>query len=521
MAEFKQNTKLMVKNSAFMYVQMGVKMLIGLYTVRVFLHALGAEDYGIYNVVAGFVTMFSFVSNTLVSAAQRYFAYCIGRGEKELLNRYFNAAILSFLILSAALFLIIEGIGYWFVNYKMVVPDNRLEAANWVLQFAILSFIVRILVVPFRSMIVANEKLIIYASISVFDALMILGIAFLIQVVPTDKLKTYSVCMFGVALISSLLFAGLCKWNYREDTKLKIRWEPALMKEFLGYSGWFMFGTLSTVVRTQGINMILNLFFGPLVNAARAIASQILHAINQFTTSFFNAVRPQIIKLAAVENKKGMLNLVYNSSVLGFLLLSIITVPLLVEMPFILSIWLGKVPEHTIMFSRLIVMTAMIDMLGLPLTTAVCAETNIRNFQVITGTILILNLPISYYVFKAYPIPELAFCVSIVLSTITQIVRMIFMKRRFGMPIVQYIKEVLVRITIVLALALAATYGLSKLNIFNGPLDHGLTIFGSVVLVVLLSFLLGIKKELRSKILLKAQAVVNKKRKKLVKATNS
>ena len=514
MATFKQNSKLMAKNSAFMYIQMGVKMLIGLYTVRVFLHALGAEDYGIYNVVGGFVGMFSFLSNTLVSAAQRFFAYSIGRDEREKLNGYFNAALISFFIIAVVIFAVLEGIGYWFVNYKMVVPENRLEAANWVLHFAILAFVVRFIVVPYRSMIVAHEKLIIYACISVLDALLILGIAFLIQTINADKLKAYAVCMFGVSLISSLLFAGLSIHNYREATKIRIRWNGSMTKELLTYSGWFMFGTLSTVVRFQGVTMILNIFFGPLVNAARAIAGQILHAINQFTTSFYNAVRPQIIKLDAAKNFKGMLNLVYGSSVISFLLLSLITVPLLIETPYILHLWLGKVPEHTITFSRLIVITAMIDSLGLPLTTAYCAEKNIRNYQVITGTILILNLPVSYFLFKAYHIPELAYCASIVLSSVAQFVRVVFMNRRFGMPYMEYAKEVLFRIGITVILAFALSYGIAKLPIGHGLGHHLITFFASIAIVFVLSFYLGLKKSMREKIVAKVRSVVKRKMKK-------
>ncbi len=514
MAEFKQNTKLMAKNSAFMYIQMGIKMLIGLYTVRVFLHALGVEDYGIYNVVAGFVSMFSFVSNTLVSTSQRFFAYSIGRQEDKMVNRYFNATLLCFIILSLVLFVIIEGIGYWFVNYKMVIPDNRLEAANWVLQFAIISFLVRILVVPFRGLIVAHEKLIIYALISVFDAFLILGIAFFIQWVPGDKLKVYSLCTFSVALISSILFVVLCRTNFREDSKLRIRWEKELIVELLSYSGWSLFGTMATVVRTQGINMILNVFFGPVVNAARAIAAQILHAINQFVTSFYNAVRPQITKLNATENVKGMLSLVYNSSVISFFLLSLVVVPLLVEMPFVLSFWLGDYPQYTVIFSRLIVITAVIDVLGQSVGAAIYADGDIRNYQVITGLILILNLPVSYLLFRIYTNPSLAFYVSIIMSSIAQFVRIVFMKQRFGMSIWDYFKKVILPISVVFGLSILVSYGLRRMHIGSGIWPHVVTIVGSVIATALLSFFVGIRKEQRHAIMAGVKGMLNKRGKK-------
>lgn len=500
MAEFKQNTRLMAKNSAFMYIQMGVKMLIGLYTVRVILHALGTEDYGIYNVVGGFVTMFSFITSTLVSASQRFFAYSIGRGEKELLNRYFNASLLTFLILGLVLFLLIEGIGYWFVNYKMVVPANRLNAANWVFQFAVFAFIVRIMSVPFRSMVVSHEKMIIFAIISVLDSLLILGIAFLLQSVSADKLKVYAVCMFGVAVFSTLLYIILCEKSFREDSRIRIKWEGSLMKEMIAYCGWYMFGTMALMVRSQGINMILNLFFGPVVNAARGIAYQINNAINQFVNSFYNAVRPQITKLTAVNEKEKMLSLVYSSSVISFLLMCLITVPLLVEMPFVLSHWLKEVPEYTVIFSRLVVITAMIDTLGHPLATAVNATGNIRNFQVVTGILLILNLPISYFLLKFWTYPYVAFYVSIVLSIVVQLVRFFFMKRMFGMSIVEYIREVMIKVLVVVLISFLTGYIL-RMYMGDSTWAHLTVILLSAGMVMALSWCYGIKKSQRAYIL--------------------
>ena len=479
---------------------MGVKMLIGLYTVRVILHALGTEDYGIYNVVGGFVSMFSFITSTLVSASQRFFAYSIGRGEKELLNRYFNASLLSFLILSLVLFLLIEGIGYWFVNYKMVVPSNRLEAANWVFQFAVFAFIVRIMSVPFRAMVVSHEKMIIFALISVLDSLLILGIAFLLQSISLDKLKVYAVCMFGVAVFSTLLYIVLCEKSFREDSRIRIKWEGSLMKEMLSYCGWYMFGTMALMLRSQGINMILNIFFGPVVNAARGIAYQINNALNQFVNSFYNAVRPQITKLTAADEREKMLSLVYNSSVISFLLKCLITIPLLLEMPYVLSLWLGEVPEYTVIFSRLVVITAMIDALGHPLATAVNATGNIREFKVVTGLLLILNLPVSYFLLKIWPYPYVAFYVSIVLSLIVQLVRIVFMKKMFGMPVNEYFRNVVVKVLVVAFLSFLIGF-LLRMYLGDSTWAHLIVILLSVGMVLMLSWSYGIKKSQREFIL--------------------
>ena len=229
MAGYKQNTKLMAKNSAFMYIKMAVKMLISLYTIRVVLHSLGAEDYGIYNVVGGFVTMFTFITNTMVSSSMRYFAFAMGKGDYGLLNRYFNSSILCFILLCIVLFVIIEPLGYWFVNFKMVIPSERLDAANWVLQFAIVSFIVRMMAVPFKSMLVAYEKMIVFAFISIFDSFLLLGIAFLIQSVSFDRLKFYSFCIFCVAFISTTLYSVWCRCSFKETTKIRLRLDGTIL----------------------------------------------------------------------------------------------------------------------------------------------------------------------------------------------------------------------------------------------------------------------------------------------------
>ena len=496
MAGYQQNTKLMAKNSAFLYIQMAVRMVIGLYTVRVILHALGAEDYGIYNVVGGFVTMFTFVTSTLVSASQRFFAYAIGRGEYQLLNRYFNTSLLCYIILSAILFVVIEAIGWWFVNYKMVVPPERLESANWVLQISIIAFIIRILAVPSSAMLVAYEKMIVYAFVHVLDAFLLLGVAFLLEWVTSDRLIVYAWCMFGISLISSIIFIWMCRSSYPSASRIRLQWDGHLLRELLSYCGWYMFGTMATVVRSQGLNMLLNVFFNPVVNAARAIAYQINNAINQFVSSFYQAVRPQITKLTAAEENEKMLSLVCSSSVISFLLMCLIAVPMLVEIPFVLSVWLREIPEYTIIFSRLVIVTAMIDTLGLPLTTAVCASGRIRNYQVITGCILIMNLPISYIMLRINPTPYIVFYVSIALSCVTQVIRVIFMERMFGMSIIRYTYTVILRSLAIAAISLAVTYGLSQV-MTDGFWSHLAVIVLSVSFIALLSYYVGLRKTQR------------------------
>lgn len=508
MGEYRQNTKLMAKNSAFLYLQMAVKMLIGLYTVRVILHALGAEDYGIYNVVGGFVTMFTFITSTLVSASQRFFAYALGRGEHELLNRYFNATVLCFIILAILLFVSIEIIGWWFINYKMVVPPERLTSANWVLHLSIIAFLFRISAVPSSAMLVAQEKMILYAFVHVLDSFLILGVAFFLQMVNNDRLKVYAVCMMVVSLLSSCAFIWLCHRSFPSATKLRLRWERDMLHELLGYSGWYMFGMMATVVRSQGINMLLNVFFNPIVNAARAIAYQINNAINQFVNSFYQAVRPQITKLTAAEENERMLSLVFSSSIISFLLMCMVAIPLLVELPFIFSVWLGEVPEYTVIFSRLVIITAMIDTLGIPPTTAVCSMGDIKMFQIVTGTIMLLNLPISYVLLKAYPTPYLVFYVSIALSVVAQLARIVFMNRIFRMSVTRYCSEVLLHTLPIAVLSFLLTYFISGM-VGSQFWSHFCVIIVSVASVSILSYFIGMKKEQRETVVSLIRKKVN------------
>jgi O-antigen/teichoic acid export membrane protein len=496
MATYQQNTRLMAKNSAFLYIQMAIKMVIGLYTVRIILHALGAEDYGIYNVVGGFVTMFAFITGSLESASLRFFACAMGIGEYKLLNRYYNVILLIFIILAIILFLVIEFAGLWFVNYKMVVSQERLVATNWVLQFSIFAFIARILSVPASALLVAHEKMIVYASVHILDTFLILGIAFLLQIVSVDKLIIYAICMLGVSLLTSMIFIYMSHRSYQDETKLKLHWDCELSKELLSYCGWYMFGTMASVCRSQGINMLLNVFFNPVVNAARAIAYQIISAINQFINSFYQAVRPQITKLTAAEENQKMLSLVFSSSVISFLLMCLIAIPMLIEMPFILSIWLGDFPEYTVIFSRLVIITALIDTLGIPPTTSICANGDIKWFQITTGLIVLMNLPVSYFALCKFQHPYIVFYISIVLAVITQIVRLVYMRRMFGMSFISYNKLVLLRISVISGLSVLFTYILSRIMV-TSIIGHIITILISVLFIALISFYYGINVQQR------------------------
>ncbi len=474
-----QDNKRIAKNSLFLYIQMAIRMLVGLYTTRVVLHALGVVDFGINNVVGGFVSMFTFISDTMVSASQRFFAYEIGRGDKKKLNDYFNTTVLCYVLIALSMFILVEAVGIWFLNNKMVIPAERLDAANWVFQFAVLSLIFHMIAVPFSSMVVAQEKMVVFAIVGLLDAFLKLGIVYVLLNVEGDKLKWYAVMLFVIAALNYVFYHLYCHFNFKEAVRIRLFWNKPMFIELISYSGWSLFWTLANVVRSQGINILLNMFFNPVVNAARGVAYQVNSAINQFVNSFYQAVRPQITKLTARKEYDEMLRMVFSSSKISFLLMALIAIPIIVETPYILQVWLKDVPEYTVVFTRLVVITAMIDTLGLSLTTAVCSTGRIKWFHIVCGGILILNLPVSYVFLKLGFSPYAVLYVSIVMSLLAQVARVFFVHRMFGMSITKYGVDVILRITCVTLLSFAGTWAVSNV------LGEG---FGTLCVVLAISF---------------------------------
>jgi O-antigen/teichoic acid export membrane protein len=452
-----ENNKRIAKNTLFLYTRNILIMAVSLFTVRIVLKALGAEDYGIQNVVGGIVAMLSFFSSTMVSASMRFFAFEIGRKDYKRLNQFFKLSVFTYLGLGLIVLLLAETVGLWFIKTHLTIPANRMEAAMWVYQFSIVSFILHMFVVPFNSMIIAHEKMNIYAYVSIVEAILKLVIVYLLLIINADKLKVYSVLHFIVTLIISLIYITYSTRKYKE-CKLSFFWDNEMFKELIGFSGWSLFGALSGMIRNQGINILLNIFFNPVVNAARAIAFQINSAINLFVTNFYQAVRPQITKQYAAGENQEMMKLVFRSSKFCYYLILLFAVPILIETPYILNLWLGDVPEYTILFTRLIIITTMIESISYPLMTAVSATGKIKWFQIFVGGLLILNLPISYVFLKlGYP-PQITMYIAMSIAVVAQIGRIMFMIKMHNMLIVDYLKEIILIILLVTILSFVIPY---------------------------------------------------------------
>lgn len=433
------NHKRIAKNTVFLYIRMIVVMGIGLYTVRAILDLLGVVDYGIYNVVGGVVAMFSFVNGTLATSSQRYFSIELAKGDLNRLNKWFCLNITAFSVFILIFVVIAETIGLWFVNTQMTIPPERMSAANWVYQFSILSFCISFISIPYNALIIAHERMSAFAYISIIEALMKLGIVFILMYISWDKLITYSILMLITSLSITLSYVVYCHRKFVES-KFALYWNKSEIKELLSFSGWHLFGTLSVVVRSQGINILLNMFFNPAVNAARAIAFQVYNAVSQLSTNFFTAVKPQIYKTYASGGYDILNKLICRSIIMCAFLISILVFPILANTSYILGLWLKEVPEYAVVFTQLVLINGLIDSTNEPLTASVLATGKIKKYEIVVGSLFMLNLPISYIALKLWCNPVITMFVSIALSIVVTLARSYILCRKIGFKFRHYIQ---------------------------------------------------------------------------------
>ena len=424
-------------------------MVVSLYATRVVLQALGEQDYGIYNVVGGIVVMFSFLSRVLASASQRYFAFELGRDNKERLKQVFSITLILYALVIVIIILATELFGMWFLYNKATIPPERMVAATWILQFSIISFSITLLTTPYQADIIAHEKMDVYAYIGFLEAGLQLALALILKYVyfTSDILIIYGL----LVLIASIITHGsyiVYAYKKYDESHFQRFWDSKLAKELLSYSGWNIFGALAGVARSQGINMLINAFFNPVINAARGVAYQINNAINQFASNFYTAVRPQVTKNYAKGDLSATMSLVFSSSKLTYYLLLFIAVPIMVFAAPILDIWLDIVPEHTLLFTELVIIVALIDSLSNPLMTLAQATGKVKLYQVVVGSLLLLNLPVSYvFLLLGYP-AEVTMVVAIVISAISLMARLFILRRITTFSIKQYFSQVLLAILI-------------------------------------------------------------------------
>lgn len=469
-----------------------VTISVALYTSRIVLNTLGIENYGIYNVVGGFVSMFGFLSASMATATQRFLNFEIGKKDFPQLAKVFSMSINIHFIIALIIFILAETVGLWFVNNQLTIPSERMSAANWVFQFSILSSLVQVVSVPYNAIIIAYERMNVYAWVSIIDVVLKLIIVFMLQWFGFDKLKLYAILMFGVSLIIRFVYGFYCNRNFKES-KYKYSWNLKLFKTLLNFAGWNLWGNAAAVMFGQGVNILLNIFFGPAINAARGIAYQVRGAINHFVTNFQMAMRPQIIQSFATDDLKYMHQLVFQGAKYSFFLLFALSLPIFLETELILRLWLKIVPEYTVIFTQLVIINVLIDTISGPLMTAAQASGKIKLYQGVVGGLLLLILPISYLFLKmGYP-PQITLYVNIVVSIIALFARLKIISPLVNLSIKEYLKNVVLRIIPVVLIAIIFPF-IIQYFFHAGLIRLVLVVLSSIISVLVSIFLVGMNK---------------------------
>lgn len=469
MPDLSPNNKRIAKNTLLLYFRMLIQMVVSLYTSRVVLSTLGVENFGIYNVVGGVVTIFAFLNNSMSLSVQRYLSFDMGSKGEGRLKKIFNIALYTHLIIAFMVLILGETVGLWFVDNYLNLPAERMGAVFWVYQFSVFTCLISIIQVPYNAVIISNERMEIYAYVSIAEVILRLVIVYLLYIGNYDKLILYAILTFAVSVFVVSFYVFYCRKKFSEASVTRV-WDSVLFKELLSFAGWSSLGEIAWTCVQQGVNIVLNIFFGPIVNTARAIALQVNTAITRFVSNFQVAVNPQIIKKYAADDNAGMVNLLFRSTCLSYYMMLFLSLPILFEARQVLFLWLGEVPDYTVSFCRLMIINSLIDMLSNLLTTAVKAYGKIRKYQLIVSFLLMMNLPLSYVCFSLGATPEASLYIYGIISAILMLVRLYLLNQMIGLSVNSFFHKVLLDVFMVTILALIAPsiyYLLSSESLFR------------------------------------------------------
>lgn len=456
MLQTSDNNKRIAKNTIFLYFRMLFLLGVGLFTSRVVLSSLGAQDYGIYNVVGGFISMFTIFNAGLTSATQRFITFDLGKGNLKELRDTFSTCVIIYMMIGLVILVVAEVGGVWFLENKLTIPTDRLYAARWVFQLSLITLIIGLVSTPYNALIVSHERMGAFAWISIYEALAKLAVACQIYVTSYDKLIVYAVMLCIVQLSVRIIYNVYCN-RYFKESKVIFNFNWAKIKKIYSFTGWAMFGGLANIGFTQGLNVLLNMFFNPIVNAARGLAVQVQNIINGFVLNFQTALNPQIIKSYAKGDTSYMFKLIFASSKFSFLLLFVMSLPVMLEAETLLGLWLKEVPKYTPLFFRLIIITTMIDGISNPFMRAVDATGNIKKYQIIVGGILLMIVPVSYVVLKLGGAPYSVFIVHICMSFLAFLMRLYLVRKLINYSIMMYWKNILSRLIVVVIISVVFT----------------------------------------------------------------
>lgn len=499
MATEQENNKRIAKNTLLLYVRTMFVMAVSLFTSRVVLNALGVEDFGTYNVVGGFVAMFSVISGALSSSISRFLTFELGKGGGEKLNRIFSTSVNIQIVIGAVVFILGEIAGLWFLNYKANIPDERVFAAVWVLQCSLIAFVVNLVSVPYNAAIIAHEKMKAFAYIGVVEAVLKLLVAYSLYISSWDKLVTYAVLLVLISVIIRLIYGIYCHRNFSE-TRYKFCYDKELVHEMTGFAGWSFFTNSAFIFNTQGVNLLINVFFGVASNAARGIAIQMEAAIKKFVLDFTTAINPQITKNYAAGKIAEMNKLICRGSRFSYLLFLTFALPFVFETPTVLKLWLNVVPEHTVAFFRLSVICTLVDLLGNTGYTACMATGKIKKYVLTITSVGCLVFPLSWLAYYlGFPV-ESCYVVFALVYLVVDIVRLFLMKQMLGFPIILFVKDVFFRIFLVTVVAIIPPLCIVH---YMSPcmLRFVINVVVCILSSVMFAFILGLNEGERKKIM--------------------
>ena len=452
-----EKNKRLAKNTLVLYLRMLVMMLISFYTTRITLHALGFVDYGLYNVIGGLVSMFTILSASLSGSVSRFISFNLGINDIDKLKRVFVISIDIHIMLAFIIVILIETFGVWFLNNKMLIPTDRLYASNWVLQCSVFSFGLGLLSIPYNAAIIAHERMSAFAYMTIFDALSRLAIVFAIYMYPEDKLILLAILNLLPVLVTQFIYWLYCKKNF-EECVYSLTWDKQIFREMFSFAGWNFIGCTAGLMKDHGVNVVVNLFAGPVVNAARGIAMQVNGVVSRFIYNFTTAMNPQIIKEYSVGNLDRVHTLIFLGTRFSYFIFMLLSIPLLFEIEDVLILWLGKIPEHTVLFTRLVLILTLSDIISETLIKAQLATGKIKTYQIVVGGILLLNLPLSYVCLYFGLFPEITVIIAICISQICLFARFYFLRKMIQLSISKFLRKVYLNVILVTILSSIAPF---------------------------------------------------------------
>ena len=507
MTDTSANNKRIAKNTLLLYIRMFLMMGITLYTSRVVLQMLGVDDFGIYNVVGGIIVLFSFINNAMVASTQRFLNFELGRGNVEEAQKVFAASLNIYLIIVVIFMLLAETLGLWFLNRYINIPPERTVAANWVYQASLVATALNFVRMPYNAAIIAYERMSFYAYTSIIEAALKLGIVFLLYSF-ADKLIAYAWLVSVVALLILLMYVFFCRRVFFICRHHTFAYDKRRYTALVSFSGWSLFGSVANMGASQGVNILLNIFFGVFVNAAMGIANQVSGAIGLFVGNFQTAFNPQIVKSYASGEMERFINLILKASKYSYYLLFLIALPCFICCNEILQLWLGEVPLHAVSFCRLLIIFSLIDAIQGPLWMSAQATGKIKHYQLLMSCLILLNLPVTYVVLKLFPIAELGLVIRVSINIVTAVVRVVYLKLLFPFPVIRYVKETVGTCIVVSVMSVLFPWLIYQNT--DGLSQLCLTISASLVCTLVFIYIIGLSCSERQIVLNIIRRIFNK-----------